>query len=337
MKRPPAIPSWLLQRLLDAHSYEAVAGDLEEEYQSLRDSRGAVTAALRYWVAATRSIVSCRITARRRIERRRMDFDATGGVSMRDLVRPALRQFRDHPLYALATVTTLALAIGVGAVTLTVVKRAYLDPLPYRDDARLHSLLTSIDGSTSAVSPHVLQDLRASQSPFVGLAGVRPMGMAYATANSTENVLANHVEADYFSVLGVTPVTGRIWAPAERDAIVISWQFWNEKLEGDPDVISRSITIDGRPRTIVGVLAQDFVPPYFTGTAIWAPLDMPALLEDLRARRTLTVIARRGDTVSRQEADAYLAVFSANQQRQHPSIHGHQSWVAPSLRDELVG
>ena len=64
---------------------------------------------------------------------------------MRDLMKPAFRQFRDHPLYALATVATLALAIGVGAVTFSVVKRAYLAPLPYRDDARLHSLLTSID------------------------------------------------------------------------------------------------------------------------------------------------------------------------------------------------
>ncbi|HEX6163702.1 MAG TPA: ADOP family duplicated permease [Vicinamibacterales bacterium] len=337
MIRPPAIPSWLLLRLLDAHSYEAVAGDLEEEYQSVRVTRGAAAAHVTYWIAAVRSIVACRITAERRPERRPMDFDAGGGISMRDAIKPAFRQFRDHPLYALATVATLALAIGVGAVTLAVVKRAYLDALPYRDDGRLHSLLTSIDGSTSAVSSHVFQDLRASQSPFAGLAGVRPMGMAYAAANFTENVPGNQVEADYFSVLGVTPALGRVWTPDERDAIVISWQFWNEKLEGDPNVISRSIVIDGRPRTIAGVLAQDFVTPYFSGTAIWAPLDMAALLEDLRARRALTVIARRGDHVSRDEVDAYLAVFSANQQRQHPSIHGNQSWVAPLLRDELVG
>jgi hypothetical protein len=68
-----------------------------------------------------------------------MDFDGGGHASVRDLLKPALRQFRDHPVYAIATVGTLALAIGVGAVTMTVVKRAYLDPLPYRDDATLCS------------------------------------------------------------------------------------------------------------------------------------------------------------------------------------------------------
>jgi putative ABC transport system permease protein len=337
MKHPPAIPAWLLLRLLDTESYEAVAGDLEEEYHARRESSGPAAASARYWMAAMRSIVACRITEQRRIERRPMDFDASGGVTMRDLITPALRQFRHHPLYALATVATLALAIGVGAVTLTVVKRAYFDALPYREDARLHSLLTSTDGSTSAVSAHVFQDLRASQSPFAGLAGVRPTGMAYAAPNFTESVLGNEVEADYFSVLGVTPAIGRIWTPAERDAIVISWKFWQEKLDGDPNVITRSIVIDGRPRTIAGVLAQDFVPPYFSGTVVWAPLDMPTLLEDVRARRTLTVITRRDDHSSQADVDAYLAIFSANQQRQHPSIHGNQSWVAPSLRDELVG
>ena len=337
MNRPPSVPAWLLRRLLDTHSYEAVAGDLDEEYQSRRAASGPAAASARYWIAAMRSIVACRITAERRSERRPMDFDASGGVSMRDLIKPAFRQFRDHPLYALATAATLALAIGVGAVTLTVVKRAYLDPLPYHDDARLHSLLTSIDGGTSAVSAHVFEELRASASPFTALAGVRPTAMAYAAANFTENVLSNYVEAGYFKVLGIAPAIGRVWTPAERDAIVISWQFWQDQLDGDPNVVSRSIVLDGRARSIVGVLAEDFVPPYFSGTAIWAPLDMPALLADLRARRQLTAIARRGDEVSRADVDAYLAVFSANQQRRHPSIHGNQSWVAPSLRDELVG
>jgi putative ABC transport system permease protein len=335
--RPPALAAWLLERLLDADSYEAIAGDLHEEYLEVRRSAGAAAAWRRYWMASVRSIVSCRFTGERRIERPRMDFDARGGVSMRDLMKPAFRQFRDHPLYAFATVATLALAIGVGAVTLTVVKRAYLDPLPYRDDARLHSLLTSVEGPLSAVSAHVFEELRQAQSPFAGLAGVRPMGMAYAAPNFTESVLGNLVHADYFSLLGVTPAIGRVWTPAEADAVVISWSFWTSTLEGDPNVISRSIVIDGRPRAIVGVMPREFVTPYFSGTQVWAPIDMAPLFADLRARRTLTVLARRADDATPADVDAYLAVFSANQQRQHPSIHGNQTWVAPSLRDELVG
>jgi hypothetical protein len=237
--RPPALAAWLLARLLDRDAYEAIAGDLDEEFLRARDSRGRVAAARWYWGAALRSIVSCRLTGERRVERRRMDFDGGGSFSLRDLLKPAFRQFRDHPLYAFATAGTLALAIGVGTVTMTVVKRAYLDPLPYRDDATLHSLLTSIDGNLSAVSAQVVEELRASASPFTGLAGVRPFGFAYAADQFTETITGNVVTADYFSVLGVSPAIGRVWTASEPDAIVISWAFWSNSLAGDPNVISR--------------------------------------------------------------------------------------------------
>jgi putative ABC transport system permease protein len=337
MTRPPALAAWLLQRLLDRGAYEAVAGDLDEEYLLIRDARGAAAAQSWYWIAAIRSIVSCRLTGQRHIERRRMDFDAGSRASLRDVVKPAFRQFRDHPVYAFATAGTLALAIGVGAVTMTVVKRAFLDPLPYRDDGKLHSLLTSIDGNTSAVSAHVFDELRASPSPFTAAAGVRPTGMAYAASTFTENITANLVDAEYFSLLGVRPALGRVWLPTERDAVVVSWAFWNDTLDADPNVISRSIVLDGRARSITGVMPREFVTPYFASTSVWAPLEMAPLLADLRARRTLTVLARRADHAGEQEVAAFLSAFSANLQRQHPSVHGNQSWVAPTLRSELVG
>lgn len=337
MNRPPRVAAWLLEKLIDADACEAVAGDLEEDYHRSVRARGRAPAARGYWIAVLRTILSCRFTAERRVERRRMDFDAGGGVSLRDLLKPALRQFRDHPLYALATTATLALAIGVGTVTLTVVKRAYLDPLPYRDDGRLHSVLTSVEGDLSAVSAQIFEELRSSRVPFAGLAGVRPGSMAYAADAFTESVSASLVDKDYFPLLGVTPALGRIWSAADRDAVVISWRFWTTTLDADPQVISRSIVLDGRPRTIVGVMPREFVPPYFATTAIWAPIDMAPLLAEPRGRRTLTVLARRSEHHSVGDVDAYLRLFSANQQRQHPSVHGRQSWVAPSLRSELVG
>jgi len=335
--RPPAIAAWLLERLLDRDSYEAVAGDLDEEFLHQQETRGRSAATRWYWKTAMRSIVVCRITGERRIEQRRMDFDGGGRASVRDLLKPALRQFRDYPVYAVATAGTLALAIGVGAVTMTVVKRAYLDPLPYRDDARLHSLLTFSGALTSAVSPHVLQDLRSSPSPFVEFAGIRPMGFAFAADTFTESISASLVGSEYFSLLGVTPARGRLWTAEERDAVVISWTFWHHSLHGDPNVISRAITLDGRPRTIVGVLPEAFVPPYFATTAVWAPLDMAPLMAEPRARRTLTVLVRRAAHASVDDVNAFLAIFSTNQQQHDPSVFGNLTWIAPLLRDELVG
>jgi putative ABC transport system permease protein len=102
-------------------------------------------------------------------------------------------------------------------------------------------------------------------------------------------------------------------------------------------VISRSNVLDGRARTIVGVMPREFVTPYFSTTAVWSPLDMAPLMADLRSRRTLTVFVRRAEHVGEGEVAAFLSAFSSNEQRRYPSVHGNQTWVAPTLRDELVG
>ncbi len=191
--RPPALASWLLAGLLDAASYEAVAGDLDEEFARIAATRGRRRASLWYWRASLQSIASCRLTGARTVEARRMDFDPGPRVSLRDLTRPAVRQFRDYPVYCAATVATLALAIGVGAASLAVVKRAFLDPLPYPDDRSLVSVLTEVDGDTSAVSAHVLEDLRASRPPLALFASIRPRAFAYVAGQGTETVLGNMV------------------------------------------------------------------------------------------------------------------------------------------------
>ena len=102
-------------------------------------------------------------------------------------------------------------------------------------------------------------------------------------------------------------------------------------------MVGKSIVVDGRARTIVGVMAADFMPPYFSTTDVWAPIDMAALLSDMRTRRPLTILARRGPHASAQDLDAYMTLFSKQMQERFPQMHGGQVWVARPLRDELVG
>ena len=335
--RPPALASWLLAGLLDAASYEAVAGDLEEEFARIAATHGGFRASLWYWRASLQSIASCRLTGARTVEARRMDFDPGPRVSLRDLTRPAVRQFRDYPVYCGATIATLALAIGVGAASLAVVKRAFLDPLPYPDDRSLVSVLTEVDGDTSAVSAHVLEDLRASRPPLALFASIRPRAFAYVAGQGTETVLGNMVTPEYFSLLGVTPAMGRVFSANEPDAAVVSWRFWNEQLDADPGAIGRSIMIDGRAHAISGVLSPDFYAPYWSQAGLFVPLDTKPLMADVRQRRTLSILARRAAAATQDDVNAFMAVFSANLRQQHPAIHGNQSWIAVPLRNELVG
>jgi predicted permease len=137
-------------------------------------------------------------------------------------------------------------------------------------------------------------------------------------------------------MLGVSPATGRVWTTQEPDAIVVSAAFWRDKLGRDPNAVGSSIVVEGRPRVVVGIMPAEFMPPYFQATDAWAPIDMPALQADLRARRTLTILARRASGATQQDVDAYLALFSTQLQERFPEHRG-QAWVARPLRDELVG
>jgi putative ABC transport system permease protein len=337
VSRPPRIPERLLHALLDDDSLEAVTGDLQEGYQEILERRGSAPAARWYWRHALRSIVTCRITGHRRHDTRRFDFDDTIRVSVWDLVRPSLRQFRDRPLYAVASSGTLALAIGVACASLTLVKSAFIDPLPYRDGHEIVSLLTVVDGSTSPVSTHVFEDLRASASPLIQHTAIRPTGAIHTATDATFNINVSAVNLDYFALLGVAPAQGRIWAPADTNAIVISDRFWREQFSGAADVIGRTMIVDGRSRAIAGVMPAEFVPPYFTSTDAWLPIDMPTLLADLRTRRPLSVLARRAPHASQQDVDAFLAVFAKQEQERFPQMHRGQTWAAIPLRVELVG
>ena len=333
---PPRTAERILNALLDAESRDAVVGDLYEGYVAIHQQRGAGAAARWYWSQAVRSVIACRITGQRQADSRRYDFDGGPRFSVRDLVRPAFRQFRDRPLYALASSGTLALAVGVACVSFTVVRRAFIDPLPYRAGHELVSLLTVVNGSTSAVSAHVVEDLRAAPSPLVEIAGIRPFNATYSASDATLNIGVSGVDAGYFTLLGVTPSLGRLWRPDEPDGAVVSAGFWRDQLGGAADVIGRSIVVDGRQRNIVGVMPAEFMPPYFNRTDAWLPIELPTLLADVRARRTLTVLARRAPGATQQDVDAYLAVFSRQEQERFAEYRG-QAWQAIPLRDELVG
>ncbi|HWI19620.1 MAG TPA: ABC transporter permease [Vicinamibacterales bacterium] len=335
--RPPHLAERLLQSLLDERSRDVVVGDLHEGFHAVHERRGAAAAARWYWSQAIQSVFACRISGRRQADARQFDFEPVARVSARDLLRPAFRQFRDRPLYAAASCGTLALAIGVACASLTIVKSAFIDPLPYRDGHELVSLLTSVDGATSAVSTHVFEELRGNAPPLAQLAGIRPTSATYTNADGTSNILVSGVTSEYFSLLGVSPVQGRLWLPDETSATIVSDRFWREQLSGAGDVIGRAMVVDGRARTIVGVMPAQFVPPYFTNTDAWLPADMPALLSDIRTRRVLTVLARRAPHASQQDVEAFLAVFSRQQQDRFPELQRSQTWVARPLRDELVG
>jgi putative ABC transport system permease protein len=314
-RRPPPAALRLLRWCLSDRAFDAIAGDLHEEFAEGRSAAW-------YWRFALRSIAA--------------HFVAAVPGAARTLTSSA-RQLRRRPLYAAGVAGTLALAVATGTASVAVVKRGLLDPLPYPHADRLVSILTSMEGQRSAVSAAVFTELLEATSPFELFAPLRPQSPALRTAETTTMVPGLQVTPDYFELLGVQPRLGHLWTSAEEPVVVVSSRFFASTLAGDEQALGRPIVLGDVPRRVIGVLPEGFLPPYFPNADVWTPLDLREALAEPRARRQLTLLARRAGNQPPEAAQAFLDPFTANLRARWPAEHGRQSWVALPLRDEMIG
>jgi putative ABC transport system permease protein len=307
-RRPPALAVSLLRACVGATAFDVIAGDLDE---GLAQGRGAGW----YWREAVRSVAA----------------HWAGLVPIvLEVLAASMRQLRRQPLYVAGVATTLALAVATAVASAAVVKRAFIDALPYPHADRLDVLTT--DGFPS-VSAHVFGDLQAGAPPFDGFAPTRGATLTLSTADSTTTVSGMSVTPEYFDLVGVHPIIGKIWTAPEDPAVVVSWPFFERVLASDPAAVGRPITVDGTARVVAGVMPAGFISPFFPGQELWVPLNVRALDREPRGRRQLTILARRQADVSRAEADAWFSVFTSRLRAEFPVEHGRQSWYARPLRE----
>ena len=228
-----------------------------------RDSRSGWERAL-IWLQAIRGLI--------------VEAPKEHGRLARQDFRDALRTFRQHP--ALVTTVVLTLAIGIGANTamFSVVKGVILNPLPYQDPDALASVYTRFAPSSGYDFPYFSlsgPELVDLQEQVLSLA-ISP----YLTENwnaapdgmDAERVQGVSATADIFTVLGVHAVIGRTFVPQDAApgapcVTVLSDGFWRERLGGVHEAVGRQIRLDGRPCTVIGVMAPAFFFPDGAGAA----------------------------------------------------------------------
>ena len=140
-----------------------------------------------------------------------------------------LRQFRHAPLYSIAVAGSLTLGIAASCAAFGVVRKAFLDPLPYADAERLVALQTFAEGRRMAMSIFVTEDLR--QSPLLtDISPLRFSSVTYEAPEAAERLSALEVTPTYFSLLGVAPAVGTVWTAGVTDGVIISWAFFERAL-----------------------------------------------------------------------------------------------------------
>jgi hypothetical protein len=180
-------------------------------------------------------------------------------------------------------VVTLALGIGANAAIFSVVDAVLLRPLPFaRPDRLVHLWETyesKVDTRSEASYPDYL-DWRTRNTVFSDLAGYHGAGFLLGGAQAV-TVGGARATANFFDVLGVRPMIGRVFAagedvPGAPHVVILSYGLWLRQFGGDRDIVGRSIPLDGGRATVVGVLPQRFTFARMGGAEIWAPINRSA-------------------------------------------------------------
>jgi predicted permease len=269
-------------------------------------------------------------------------------TTLQDL-RYAWRQLVRSPGFAIAAVCTLALGIGANTAIFSVVNAVFLRPLPYAAPGRIAWVTEHSAGSNNSIV--MMPDYAAwkrHNTAFERLSAYQmTLGKNLSAPNqAAERVQVGHVTPDFFAMLGVRPQIGRDFQPGESEpgsnaVVLISDSLWRSYLHASPDVLGKSILLDGAPHTVIGVMPPGFVYPDADDAALWLPNAVDAAGSvPSRGLRTVSVIGRLKPEVTVEQARANLEVITRRMDGQYPkplfSWHPEMSVRVLPLQEHLT-
>ena len=256
-------------------------------------------------------------------------------------LRYAARTLRFNPGFTLVATTCLALAIGVNTMIFSVVDGVLVQPLPFSDPDRLVELNESHPPSgirRAGLSYANLRDWRERSRSFTSVTGVQLLSLAIADRGDPERYNGAAISWELFSTLGVAPALGRDFVaaddrPGAEPVALLSDEIWRVRYAGDRGIVGRSMLVNGRPHTIVGVMPPDFEFPLYQ--KVWIPLE-PAAYAEPRDRRGLMAFARLTPGVSIEGAQEEMKAVAAGLSQEFPTSNDRWSAVVRSIRDDFV-
>ncbi len=257
------------------------------------------------------------------------------------------RVLRKNPGFAVVTVLTLGLGIGANTALFSIVNGVLLNPLPYPHPNELVTVHASKPNfNQGSISYPNFRDWQRDNHTLSALAITRAANFSLTGLGETERIRAQFVSSDFFPLLGVKPVLGRLVAPGEDEiargpVALISTEFWQRKFGSKPDALGKSLTLDGRDFTIVGVLPPDFDLSVnsFRAREVYVPIGQwpTTALHDRGAGLGIHGIARIKPGVTFAQAQDDMNGVSDRLAAAFPEDdHGIRARLVP-MRDSMVG
>jgi putative ABC transport system permease protein len=255
-------------------------------------------------------------------------------------IRYALKTSLRRPVFTLLVVLTLGVGIGANSAMFSIVNSVLLQPLPYERAEELVYVYGAFRGGNQAsISPPDFLDYRERQTVFSSFAARTIFGSAVISGGDRpERVPRSIATANFLATLGIQPILGRTFRPDEEhgnhDVVIISSGLWQQRFGQSPDVLGTSITIDGRPRTIVGVL-----PPLMDRmmtTQVWLPVPFGTDETSVRRFHFLRGLGRLAPGVSVEQAQREMDVIARQLELTYPENESWRLRLVP-WREVIVG
>ena len=260
-------------------------------------------------------------------------------------LRSAASRLRRSPGYSILIVFVLGVGLGGTIFMFGAVKGYLLEPLPFPESGELmHMENQDLPGGQDSIEIRPLDflDYRAQQRSFEGLAGFYSgtVNLSGAGADRPERYDGAFVSGNTFSLLELDAHMGRLLQPRDSepgaaDVAVIGYSVWMHRYGGDPDIVGRTIRVNGRDATVVGVTPPEFAFP--VKERVWVPLRIdPAKIAARDEGTTLEVFGRLKDGVTRQQASAELNAIAANLAKDHPETNRDRSVLVKPFAHEFI-
>ena len=256
-------------------------------------------------------------------------------------IRFALRSLRKSPGFSAIAVLTVALGIGANVAAFSMLNAIIIHPYNFQNLDQLVKIWEDrgVDAGFDArqIAPADVEEIRTSTNVFGSLATFQYRNFSLNSQTGAESVLGCAVSANFFGVLEAAPLTGRTFLPEEQmpgggTVAILSYAFWQRQLGGQP-ALGKSIQLDGRSYTIVGVMPNGF--DYPVPAELWVPLDLTPAQQVDRAQFSLQAIGRLNSGATVGQARAALSAVAQRLARTYPATNLGRRANALQLRREL--
>ena len=251
------------------------------------------------------------------------------------------RQLLKNPGFTAVAILTLALGIGGTTAIFSAVYAVVLQPLPLRDPARLMVVSETFQGLPSEMSAGNYTDAAAGVTAFEGMSAKRFSSFNLADGTTPERIIGARVTANYFEVMGVRPMLGRVFTaeedqPGNDRVVVLSHRLWTRRFGASPSLVGSSTRMNGTTYTVAGVMPQSF-DLTTDSEELWAPIAFTPDQKVLHDEHYLAVYGRLKAGATVQQAQQQLEAVAARLRHDFPRDAGELRYVTAPFRDRFVG